>query len=90
MYPAVIRCIDDDVVFVKFDDGDRALRPLYDLQPIRLQKGDVVYARRGKGPQVYTPARVLRVTGEEVEVRYEDGLEERTTVSYLRFFRGGR
>jgi hypothetical protein len=85
LYPGVIRCIDDDVAFIKFDDGDRALRLLDDLEPVHIQRGDVVHGRRDKSEKRYYPATVLAVEGEEIELRYEDGLKQRTTVSYLRF-----
>ncbi len=90
LYPGVIRCLDDDVAFIKFDDGDRALLPVDALQPVRVQKGDLLFSRRDKGPQLYYPAKVLRANGEEIELEYQDGGREETTVSYVRFPRRGR
>lgn len=88
LYPGVIRCIDEEVAFIRFDDGDRALRLIQDLEPLRINNGFRVYARRNKASHLYYPATVLEVEGENLHLEYEDGEQEWTTVSYIRCMRG--
>lgn len=83
-YPGVIRCLDGDVAFIKFDDGDRALVFVEDLEPLAIRVGALVFCRSEHGPKVYYPAKVKEVIGEELEICYEDGREERTPVSCVR------
>jgi hypothetical protein len=87
LYPGVIRRIDGRVAVIDFDDGDTAERDVRDLEPIRVEVDEAVYSRRDRRQKRYTPAIVIRVSGENVTVRYDDGTEDRTTVSYLRFAR---
>lgn len=90
LYPGTIRCIDENVAFIRFDDGDRALRDLSDLEPARIEKGVTLYSRRDREERMYYPATVLRVKGEDLEVQYdEDNFEEWTTVSFVRLRRRG-
>ncbi len=85
MYPGVIESIDGGVAVIHFDDGDETERALDDLAPIEVEAGDRVYARRLQGPKVYYGADVLAADGEALRLRFDDGVEERTTVSYVRF-----
>jgi hypothetical protein len=84
LYPGTIRCIDEEIAFVRFDDGDRALVPVRELEPIAIDAGDEVYGRLNRHERLYYPAEVLDVNDEEVRLRYDDGREELTTVSFLR------
>jgi hypothetical protein len=84
LYPGTIRCIDDDVAFIKFDDGDRRLAPLNELQSIEIKEGTRVFSRVNQGAKMYYPAKVIECLGEDIQVRFDDGREERTTISYIR------
>lgn len=88
-YPATIRCVDDDTIFLRFDDGDKALVPADLLLPLRLEIGQRVFARWDKGPRLYYPARITAVRGEELQLAYDDGRTEHTTVSFIRVDVGG-
>lgn len=88
LYPGTIRCIDDDVAFIRFDDGDRGLLPLTALQAIHIRVGARVFVRPDEGPLQYSPARVVSTDGEDLCVRYEDGTEEDTTIGCVRIERG--
>jgi hypothetical protein len=84
LYPGTIRCIDEDVAFIKFDDGDRAIVPLAELRPVALSRGDIVHCRRDRALRQYFPARVLDVHDEDLHVQYEDGDEDFTMVGFVR------
>ncbi len=84
LYPGVIRCIDEDIAFIRFDDGDRALIPLTELSPIAIRPGTVIQCRRDRAELRYEPATVLDVEGEELRVRYSDDEEDALAVSYVR------
>lgn len=85
LYPGVIVRIDGRTAEIDFDDGDSTERDVGDLWPIEVEVDDVVFSRRDRSEKMYTPALVVSVAGERVTVRYDDGTEDRTTVSYLRF-----
>lgn len=84
LYPGVVLCIDEDVAFIKFDDGDRAIVPLEDLRAIQMSRGDTIYCRRDRALRRYYPAEILSVRDEELHVQYEDGAEDFTTISFIR------
>ena len=84
LYPGVVRCIDDDIAFIRFDDGDRGLIPLSELCPIAVKPGTIVQARRDRSELRYEPATVLDVDGEQLRLRYEDDEEDAMAVSYVR------
>jgi hypothetical protein len=87
-YPGILRTIDGDTAFIKFDDGDRALVPMADLMPLQLEAGARVFARWNQGPKTYAPATLVAINGEIIDIRYDDGRAERTTVSFIRIPRG--
>jgi hypothetical protein len=86
-YPGTIEAIDEEEAIISFDDGDRASRHLLELLPIKIEEGNVVFARRDRRVLSYTPALVTSVSGERVRIVYSDGEEDELTASYLRFSR---
>jgi hypothetical protein len=85
LYPGVILCIDDEVAFIRFDDGDRAIMPLGALRDVAIRRGSPVFCRREREEKRYYPATVLGVTDEGLRVRYaEDDEEDLVPVSHCR------
>ncbi len=82
-YPGVIVNSTGSVIEVQFDDGDRAqLRP-DQVRPLNVQVGSRVYGRWQGGGQYY-PGRISSVNGSAINIDYDDGDKEGTTVSMIR------
>jgi hypothetical protein len=85
LYPGTILCIDDDIAFIRFDDGDRALIPLTYLRSVAIRRGNPVFCRREREEKRYYPATVQGVTDEGIRVRYvEDNEEDLVPISHCR------
>jgi hypothetical protein len=85
LYPGTILCIDEEVAFLRFDDGDRAILPLFALQSVAIRPGGQVFCRRDRDENRYDPATVLGVTDDGLRVRYaEDKSEDLVPLSYCR------
>lgn len=85
LYPGTVLCIDEEVAFIRFDDGDRAIIPLEMLQSVGIQIGDQVFCRRDREILYYHPARVLAVTDDGLRVRYtSDGAGDVVPLGYCR------
>ena len=85
LYPGTVLFIDEDVAFVRFDDGDRGIIALDELRSVGIQLGDEVFCRREREILYYHPARVLAVSDEGLKVRYlEDGASDLVPISFCR------
>jgi hypothetical protein len=82
-YPGVVRSIQDDLLAIQYDDGDRGQVLPEQVLPLDLDVGDVVYARWQGGPYYY-PARIERKNADDIFVQYDDGRSEWTTISLVR------
>jgi hypothetical protein len=68
---------------IQFDDGDCGWVDLAHLRPLTLRPGQRVMSRRRMGPHFF-PDQIRSVHGEKVDVEFDDGKAERTTVAALR------
>ena len=85
-YPAVIRAIEGERLYVRFDDGDKEWTTGEHLMAVDVEVGDTVYCRY-QGGLYYFPGHVTDQDGERIHVQYDDGDEEWTTVSMVRVTR---
>ena len=82
-YPGVICGEQNGSLEVQFDDGDRATLTPEQVRPLDVQSGTRVYCR-WKGGGHYYPGRIAAIDGNAIQVDYDDGDKEATTVSMLR------
>jgi hypothetical protein len=88
-YPATILAIGTKGYHLLFDDGDQRVAKDRGLMPLNVEEGEELFIRPKNEPQrIYTPARVVRVAGETLDVELEDGtLQTNQKVSRARFWR---
>lgn len=86
-YPARVQSSDAQSVRVNYDDGATALVAPDEVHPARLQPGDRVFVR-WQGEPAYYPAYVTQVAGEQIDVDYDDGASESSSLSMVRVVRG--
>lgn len=82
-YPATVKKIEGERIYLRFDDGDKEWTHSEQLMKLEIKSGDRVYGRYKKGPAYY-PGYIRNVQGEEIQVQYDDGDEEWTTLAMLR------
>jgi hypothetical protein len=85
-YPATIKSMDGERIYVHFDDGDKEWTTSDHLMSIDIEVGDRVHGRWNGGP-IYYAGRVAQQEGEKIYIEYEDGDEEWTTISSVRVTR---
>jgi hypothetical protein len=88
LYPGVIKQIKidearGDQALISFDDSGEGWVFVYSLCPLELKVGQQVQVRHPRGNH-YSPAEVIEVSGEDVQVRYDDDATEWTTVVCIR------
>jgi hypothetical protein len=88
LYPGVIKQIkiDDahgDQALISFDDGGEGWVYLYSLCPLELKIGQKVQVRHPHGNR-YSPAEVIEVDGEDVQIRHDGGDSDWTTIVCIR------
>jgi hypothetical protein len=88
-YPATILAIGTKGYHLLFDDGDQRVVQDLGLMPLDVEEGEELFIRPKNQPaRIYTPARILRVQGEVIDVELEDGTQETNQkVSRARFWR---
>jgi hypothetical protein len=86
-YPGTIQVVDRDRLHVYFDDGDHEWRPADLVCENNLGAGSRVFVRRQRGPAFY-PARIVRRQGERIQVEYDNGQQEDTSIAFVRVQRG--
>jgi hypothetical protein len=82
-YPGRIREVTAEACLVAFDDGDQAWLPHAVILVPDIQVGSQVFCR-AKGGQVYLPGTVKQQKGETIQVRYDNGQDEWTSISMVR------
>jgi hypothetical protein len=82
-YPGTVQGLDGRQLQIAFDDGDRELMLPDRVAMLDLPEGTRVQGRWKGGPQFYA-GRVAARDGEKVQIKYDDGDEEWTTVSFVR------
>lgn len=85
-YPANIRAIDGERIYIQFDDGDKEWTTSNFLMEIDIEVGDRVYGR-WKGGDYYYPGRIGDKKGEKIFIRYDDGDREWTNINMVRVTR---
>jgi len=87
-YPGRVREVSDHACQVQFDDGDVDWVARDNVQRPDIRVGSRVHARVRGGP-LFAPATVNQQRGEKLQVRYDHGEEEWTSLSLVRIQRGG-
>ncbi len=82
-YPATVEGIEADLVSVRFDDGDQAKVPVARVLALDIRQGDIIFARRDDGPS-YFPGQVTEKIRDDIQIEYEDGARQWTTLSKIR------
>lgn len=85
-YPATIRKIDGERIYVKFDDGDKEWTTAENLLEIDVEVGDRVHCRWQNGRRYYSGL-VTSKEGETIYIHYDDGDKEETTINKIRVTR---
>jgi hypothetical protein len=76
-YPATVLAIGTKGYQLLFDDGDQRVVSDRGLMPLDVEEGEELFIRpKDQSLRVYTPARVLRVRGETIDVELDDGTHE--------------
>jgi hypothetical protein len=83
LYAGTVNAVREGKALIEFDDGDSGWVELAHVRPLSLQRGQRVMSRRRMGPHFF-PGEVREVAGENVQVEFDDGKEEETTVASLR------
>jgi hypothetical protein len=82
-YPGVVLSIDGKRLHVLFDDGDQALLTTDKVRALKVNVGDRVWGRYKGGP-IYYGGEVMKKQGEVIDIRYDDGDEETTSIRLIR------
>jgi hypothetical protein len=82
-YPGTIQGVEGGQLQVFYDDGERERRPPEKLAPLDLQIGDRVFGRWQHGA-VFYPGKLTGRRGETIDILYDDGDRETTTISMVR------
>jgi hypothetical protein len=88
-YPGTILGMGERGVHILYDDGDQRVVQEKALMPLAVEEGEELFIRpKTEQQRIYTPATVLRVQGEGIDVELEDGTRENNTrVARARFWR---
>ena len=81
-YPGVV-CGTGAELLVQFDDGDRATLPADLIRPLDLESGSRIQCRY-QGTKAFYPGQVAARVGSAIEVHYDDGDKEVTSISMVR------
>ncbi len=82
-YPATIIKKEGNRYFVLFDDGDKEWTDHSRMTPDDIAVGDRVFGNwKGKGK--YYPGKIATRNGTTIHIKYDDGDQETTTISFVR------
>jgi DNA repair protein Crb2 Tudor domain len=87
-YPGRVRAVSNDSCEVQFDDGDGDWVASAQIQRADIRVGSRVFARVHGGP-MFAPATVNQQRGEKLQVSYDHGEEEWTSLSLIRLQQPG-
>jgi hypothetical protein len=82
-YPGVVQSIGENLIGIRYEDGDKAQVPPEAVLPLHLEVGDRVYARR-QAARTYHPAVIDQREGDRLFLRYDDGQTEWSAIEYIR------
>jgi hypothetical protein len=85
-YPGIVLAAEEDRVHVLLDNGSQAPLLPERVRPFQLAVGEAVFCRRWGAPE-FVPAEIVRIEGEKVYLRFEEGDEEWTSARLLRLHR---
>jgi len=88
-YPGSILALGTKGFHILYDDGDQRVVHHANLMPLTVEEGESLFIRPKNEPQrMYHPAHVTRVSGETIDVEFEEGTRETNTrVTRARFWR---
>ena len=84
-YPATIIGIEDEDIHVRFDTGEEEWTDAEYLEEYIVEVDEEVECKSTQD-DLYYDAIVIAVDGERVQVEYEDGATEWTTLNRIRFY----
>jgi hypothetical protein len=82
-YPGTIQQADGPHYLVLFDDGEERWTPEDQTLPLLIAIGDRIFVRVPGGGN-YAPCFVLRRDGEKINVQFDDGSDEQTSIGMAR------
>jgi len=85
-YPATVLKIDGHRYFVRFHDGDEEWTNKSFMKTEDIKAGDKGYGNY-KNAGKYYPGQVTQRKGPAIHIKYDDGDEEYTTISFVRVLR---
>lgn len=84
-YPATILNIAEEDIFIRFDTGEEEWTQADYLEEYAVAVNEEVECKSSKD-DLYYDVTVLAVNGDQVQVGYDDGSAEWTTLNRIRFF----
>jgi hypothetical protein len=85
-YPGVVVSVQDGYLHVLLDDGNQALLGPDRLRRLEIEVGEHVFCRFKGGPEFFA-GEITSRDGEMVQIRYDDGDEEMTSLRLVRLLR---
>ena len=82
-YPATIKKIEGERIYVLFDDDDKEWTTSENIVAENIEIGDRVYGN-WKGQGYYYPGRIAGRRGDRIYIQYDDGDREWTTIGRVR------
>ena len=82
-YPGVVCEANGVEVLVQYDDGDRSQVHVDLVRPLELKVGTRIQCRY-QGGKAFYPGQVAGVVGSAIQVDYDDGDKESSSVSMVR------
>jgi hypothetical protein len=82
-YPGTVQQVEAARYLLQFDDGEERWTPEDQILPLEIEFGDRLLVRVPGGGS-YAPGFVLRRDGEKINVQFEDGTDEQTSLGMVR------
>ncbi len=84
-YPATIISIEGEDIFVRFDTGEEEWTDAEYLEEYMAEVGEEIECKYSQDDMYYS-ATILEVDGERIQVEFEDGVVEWSTLNRVRFY----
>jgi len=81
-HPATFERVEGDDLRVRYDEGSNGRVGAENVLPLDLRVGDRIHCR-WQGGATHYPGRITRICGDEIDIDYDDGDREKTTVSLV-------
>jgi hypothetical protein len=82
-YPATVQQSESSRSLLLFDDGDERWIDQEQILPLAIEVGDRIFVRL-PGAGSYAPGFVVGRAGEKINVQFEDGSDEQTSLGLVR------